>query len=186
MAQGPGEVEEEVVGAGDPGAATAVPASTTDEIRSQIEQTRGEMSETIDAIQTRLSPARALADVKDTVTDATVGRLKRLVDRSSGSGRSLLDTARDNPLPIALLATAGVGLIVRALNNGNRHQPKTPPRAPYEDGGHARRERTNRRARDTRRMVAAASASAACWAIWRAQTPTYALRKRGSAGDDMA
>jgi hypothetical protein len=43
MAQGPGEVE----------------APTTDDIRSQIEQTRADMSDTIDAIQTRLSPTQS-------------------------------------------------------------------------------------------------------------------------------
>lgn len=37
---------------------------TTDEIRSQIEQTRAEMSETIDAIQERLSPGRLIADAQ--------------------------------------------------------------------------------------------------------------------------
>src|SRR4029453_14346360 len=101
MAQGTGEVED---------------------IRSQIEQTRAEMSVTIDAIQTRLSPTRAIADVKDSVTDATVGRLRRLAHRASGSGRRLLETARENPLPVALLATAAVGLIVRSLNNRHRRR----------------------------------------------------------------
>ena len=127
MAQSPGEV---------------APAPTTDDIRSQIEQTRAEMSDTIDAIQTRLSPTRVMADVKDTVTDATVGRLKRLAHRTSGSGRSLLETARDNPLPVALLATAAVGLMIRALNNGHRRRPKTP-RTLTDGGGRERRERTN-------------------------------------------
>jgi Protein of unknown function (DUF3618) len=171
MAQGPGEVEEESVRTGDSSTAATVPAPTTDDIRSQIEQTRAEMSDTIDAIQTRLSPTRAIADVKDTVTDATVGRLKRLAHRTSGSGRSLLETARDHPLPVALLAMAAVGLIVRALNNGNRRRPKTP-RTLTDGGERERRERTNLAPRHSnRRLLAAASAGAACWAIWRAQTP---------------
>ena len=171
MAQGPGEVEDGAVRTGDPSTAATVPAPTTDDIRSQIEQTRAEMSDTIDAIQTRLSPARAIADAKDSMTDATVGRLKRLAHRTSGSGRSLLETARDNPLPVALLATAAVGLIVRALNNGNRRRPKTP-RTLNDGGARERRERINRASRHSnRRLLAAASAGAACWAIWRAQTP---------------
>jgi Protein of unknown function (DUF3618) len=142
MAQGPGEVEEESVRTGDSSTAATVPAPTTDDIRSQIEQTRAEMSDTIDAIQTRLSPTRAIADVKDTVTDAAVGRLKRLAHRTSGSGRSLLETARDNPLPVALLVTAAVGLIVRALNTGNRRRRKTP-RTLTDGGGRERRQRAN-------------------------------------------
>ena len=41
------------------------------------ERSLGEM---FAAIQTRLSPTRAIADVKDSLTDATVGRLKRLAE----------------------------------------------------------------------------------------------------------
>jgi hypothetical protein len=133
MAQGPGEVEEGSVRAGGTSTAATGTTPTTDDIRSQIEQTRAEMSDTIDAIQTRLSPARAIADAKDSVTEATVGRLKRLAHRTPGSGRSLLETARANPLPVALLATAAVGLIVRALNNGNRRRPNAP--RTLKDGG---------------------------------------------------
>ena len=158
MAQGPGEVEE---------------GPTTEEIRSQIEQTRAEMSDTIDAIQTRLSPTRAMADVKDSMTDATVGRLKRLAHRTSGSGRRLLEMARANPLPVALLATAAAGLIVRGLNSGNRRRPRAL-RALNDGGGRERRERTNPAHRHSnRRLLAAASAGAACWAIWRTRTPTF-------------
>ena len=110
MAQSPGEVEEGPVQPGDTSAAATAAAPTTDDIRSQIEQTRAEMSDTIDAIQTRLSPARAIADVKDSVTDATVGRLTRLAQRTPGSGRSLLETARDNPLAVlgAVAVTTGL------------------------------------------------------------------------------
>ena len=155
MAQGPGEVE----------------APTTDDIRSQIEQTRAEMGDTIDAIQTRLSPARALADAKDSVTEATVGRLKRLAHGTPGSGRSLLETARANPWPVALLASAAVGLIARALHNGNRRRPKAP-RTLIDGGERARRERRNPASRSgNRQLVVLASAAAACWAFWRAQTP---------------
>jgi hypothetical protein len=99
MAQGPGEVEEGSVRTGDTSTAATAAAPTTDDIRSQIEQTRAEMSDTIDAIQTRLSPARAIADAKDSVTEATVGRLKRLAHRMPGSGRSLLETiSRHHPM----------------------------------------------------------------------------------------
>jgi hypothetical protein len=127
MAQGPGEVA----------------APTADALRSQIEETRAQMSDTIDAIQTRLSPARVLADAKESVADATVGRVKRLARRLNDSSGSALETVRDNPLPIALVTTAIAGLTVWAL----RH-------------------------RNNRRLLAAAGAGAgaACWAIWRARS----------------
>ena len=97
MAQGSGEV-----------------GATTDEIRSQIEQTRGEMSDTIDAIQSRLSPKRVLADAKDSVTEATVERVKRL---SSASRSAVLQRMQDKRVPIVLLATAA-GLLVRSWTTG--------------------------------------------------------------------
>ena len=110
MAQSPGEVEEGPVRTGDTSTAATAAAPTTEDIRVQIEQTRAEMSDTIDAIQTRLSPARAIADAKDSVRDATVGRLTRLAQRTPGSGRSLLETARDNPLAVigSVAVTAGL------------------------------------------------------------------------------
>jgi hypothetical protein len=129
MAQGAGEVGEGLV---QTATADEVPsAPTSDEIRSQIEQTRAEMSDTIDAIQSRLSPKRVLADAKDSVTEATVRRVKRLAQRTSGSGRGVLQRVQANPLPVALVATAAAALLVRALTKGTRrrqHQrmPTTP------------------------------------------------------------
>jgi hypothetical protein len=40
-----------------------------------------EVSQTIDSIQARLSPRRLMTDAKQTVKDATVGRVKRLAHR---------------------------------------------------------------------------------------------------------
>jgi len=72
------------------------------EIRSDIEQTRAEMSETIDALQEKLDPSRiaeqvkeeirerageayesAKESVKQSVRDATIGRVERIVDNVS-------------------------------------------------------------------------------------------------------
>jgi len=60
------------------------PSATTTEIRSQIEQTRAEMSQTLDAIQARLSPRRLVNDAAQSVKDATVGRVKRLAAKTNG------------------------------------------------------------------------------------------------------
>ena len=129
MAQGSGEVGEGPVQTATADGIASAP--TSDEIRSQIEQTRAEMSDTIDAIQSRLSPKRVLADAKDAVTDATVGRVKRLTQRTYGSGGGVLQRVQDNPLPVALMATAAAGLLVLAMTNQKRrrrHQsmPSTP------------------------------------------------------------
>jgi hypothetical protein len=87
------------------------------EIRSQIERTRVEMSHTIDAIQDRLSPRRVMHEAKDTINEATIGRVKRLAHRvntamnANGSPRAsaAIDMARRNPL-----VSAAVGALVLA------------------------------------------------------------------------
>lgn len=50
------------------------------QIRAEIQQTRAEMSETIDAIQEKLSPQRVMEQARETVRDATVGRIERPLD----------------------------------------------------------------------------------------------------------
>lgn len=68
--------------------------------RAEIERTRADMSETVDAIQGRLSPENLKEQAKDRVREATVGRAQE-----AGSG--VVETIRQNPLPAAL---AGIGL----------------------------------------------------------------------------
>jgi hypothetical protein len=120
MAQGSDEVGEgpvpTVTGDGIP------PAPTSDEIRSQIEQTRAEMSDTIEAIQSRLNPKRVLADARDSVTEATVTRVKGLKKKTGGSWEGGLQRLRHNPLPVALMATAAAGFLMRALTNRKRRR----------------------------------------------------------------
>jgi hypothetical protein len=93
------------------------------ELRTQIERTRAELAHTIDAIQERLSPRRVMHDARDTISDATIGRAKRLAHRvteavHSGSATpnvsSALDSARNNPTLSALIGTA-VGALFFAL-----------------------------------------------------------------------
>jgi Protein of unknown function (DUF3618) len=90
--------------------------------RAQIEQTRAEMSTTIDAIQEKLSPQHIAQQAKDTVKEATVGKAQEMVTNAGdtaselintagssakGFGSSLMDTVKANPVPAAL---AGIGL----------------------------------------------------------------------------
>ena len=68
--------------------------------RAEIERTRADMSETVDAIQDRLSPESLKEQAKDRVKEATVGKAQE-----AGSG--IVGTIRANPLPAAL---TGIGL----------------------------------------------------------------------------
>jgi gas vesicle protein len=94
----------------------------TAEIRAGIEETRAEMSETIEAIQERLNPQHLKEQVKDqvreqfqeakaTVREATIGKAEDMVrnvgDTFDEARYGLMETIRQNPVPAALV---GIGL----------------------------------------------------------------------------
>jgi ElaB/YqjD/DUF883 family membrane-anchored ribosome-binding protein len=105
----------------EPDAVTPDPAldGEVDEVevtRVEIERTRAGMSETVDAIQERLSPENIKKHAKDRVKEATVGKAQE-----AGSG--LVDTIRQNPLPAAL---TGIGL-GWLLVNARKQSSSRPP-----------------------------------------------------------
>ncbi len=94
----------------------------TDGVRSQIEQTRSELGQTIDAIQQKLSPGNIADEAKSAVHDATVGSVSNAVgsatnamqqaasgveSTAAGMGNTVVETIKQNPIPAAL---AGLGL----------------------------------------------------------------------------
>lgn len=96
-----------------------VPADArTAEIRSEIEQTRGEMRETIDAIEDRIRPSRVMSRAADSVREATVGRVRSAASSAQSSFRSrtrdwnheggytIADRIRENPIPATLAAAS--------------------------------------------------------------------------------
>jgi len=116
----------------------AAAASSTDtddpaELRANIEQTRAEMSETVNALQERLSPTALKEQAQDQIHDikeqvkeqvqeqfehakymvreATIGRVENMVSNASDTitdtRDSVMDTIRQNPIPAALV---GIGL----------------------------------------------------------------------------
>lgn len=105
----------------------------TEHIKAQIEETRNQMGETIDAIQERLSFSNisdqvsehvnnAIESAKDTVYDATVGKavyfMKNMGNQISESkvGR----TAMDNPFPLLLIGLGAGLLAYNSYRGGNR------------------------------------------------------------------
>jgi ElaB/YqjD/DUF883 family membrane-anchored ribosome-binding protein len=114
------------------------PADQTDEevevIVTEIEQTRGEMTGTVQAIGDRLDPANIVQDAKETVREATVGRVEHMtsnaLETAGDTGSGILETIRQNPLPAAM-AAIGIGLLVMNRSNG-----RTANRADrYWEGG---------------------------------------------------
>src|SRR4051812_21559582 len=61
-------------------------ADATDEtasLRADIEQTRSELSTTIDAIQEKLNPQNIVDQAKETVREATVGKVEHMVSNAT-------------------------------------------------------------------------------------------------------
>ncbi|MBF6589614.1 MAG: DUF3618 domain-containing protein [Ktedonobacterales bacterium] len=92
-----------------------------EDVIEEIEQTRAEMTGTIDAIQERLSPQRLKQQAQDAIHDATIGRVEQVVsnvqDSARGAGNTILGTIRANPLPAALVG-AGLGwLFIKGRQN---------------------------------------------------------------------
>lgn len=91
------------------------PGSEAAEIKSEIERTRAEMSNTIGEIQERLSPDHLIQQAKDTVSEAATGKVRDIMHSASETaqmvaeetqyaGRSVASYVRSHPVQMALLA----------------------------------------------------------------------------------
>jgi len=107
-----------------------------DQIRAEIEDTRAEMSQTINEIQERLSPEHLMGQVKETVREATIGKVERVMETigevtepareamsRAGStikeaGTSVGNSMWRNPIPFALIGL-GVGMLWMKSRRGN-------------------------------------------------------------------
>jgi hypothetical protein len=85
----------------------------TQEIRAEIEQTRGDMSETIDAIQERLRPGKIVADARERVRDATTQKVRQMAFRASDAAN------RQNLLPAALIGIGTAWLLMNRSGNSS-------------------------------------------------------------------
>ena len=90
-------------------------SNETAEIKSEIERTRVEMSETLGEIQERLRPDHLIQQAKDTVADAATGKVRNIMhsagetatmvaDQTKYASRSVADYVREHPVQVALLA----------------------------------------------------------------------------------
>jgi Protein of unknown function (DUF3618) len=100
----------------------------TREIRNQIEETRVEMGQTIDAIQEKLKPRNLVASATDRVRNAATERVREMADTASHTAQqamdytrdmtsSMADSARRNPIPLALI---GIGAAWLLANRSRR------------------------------------------------------------------
>ncbi len=136
------------------------PDAPTDivETRVEIEQTRADMSETIDAIQERLSPQNVKEQVKTTVQDATTKARDRaqgaIVERAQGARSTMIQTIKQNPMPAALTAVSLGWLVVsgRTESSGQGSDGSSSSQTAGQTHGKARE--TASHARDRVRQTA--------------------------------
>ena len=112
-------------------------------LRADIETTRAAMSDTLSQIQERLNPARLKEQARETVREATIGRVKQMArnagDKASDAGRGIIDVMRDNPLPLAMIGLGAGWLLMNSRRRGRvdyHHDVLLTERAPigYESG----------------------------------------------------
>ncbi len=136
-----------------------------EEISEEIEHTRAELSETIDAIQARLAPqhlveqargaardasASLVEETKSALREATLGRAEQFVGKAGrkvnefeysarGASNSMMDTIRQNPIPAAM-AAIGIGWLLSRRKSGHMAHTHSPDswmfsEHAYEDHG---------------------------------------------------
>jgi ElaB/YqjD/DUF883 family membrane-anchored ribosome-binding protein len=99
-------------------------AADTEEIRSEIERTRVEMSETLGEIQDRLRPDHLMQQARDGVTQAASEKARSIMtsagetaatvaDQARGVGGSLASYVREHPVQVALTVGALAWWIMR-------------------------------------------------------------------------
>lgn len=101
-------------------------------IRAHIEQTRAQMSETVDTIQARLSPENLKQQAQEAIREATVGKVKDManqVENKVSNWRSnMMTTIRQNPVPAALVAI-GVGWLLMSETDEYAYGRSMRPRS---------------------------------------------------------
>src|ERR1051325_11451833 len=113
-----------------------------EQIRAESEDTRDEMSQTINEIQERLSPDHLMGQVKETVREATIGKVERIMETigevtepareaMSRAGTTIKAAGQEvgngiwkNPIPIALIGL-GVGMLFMKSRRGNGYSYDT-------------------------------------------------------------
>ena len=130
----------------------------TEQLRADIEDTRADMTQTINEIQERLSPDYLVDQVKETVREATIGKVERVVGQVGETlsevtepalamagragnaikevGTTVADKLYKNPIPVALIGL-GVGMLVIRNFRGPSYgsaPPSLQNRSNYELG----------------------------------------------------
>ena len=124
--------------------------SNTGQLRADIEDTRAEMTQTINEIQERLSPEHLMGQVKETVRDATIGKVERVMEKVGETISEVAEPAREvagiagtaikdagtsvassvwrNPIPVALIGL-GIGMLFMRKSRRDGYDATLRPRS---------------------------------------------------------
>ena len=102
-------------------------------IRAEIEHTREEMSETIDAIQERLRPGNIVAGATERVREATTEGVKNMAESASETAKNAMEKTREmtgdvaefgreNAIPAALIGVGVAWLVIDRIRDGRDHR----------------------------------------------------------------
>jgi hypothetical protein len=125
-----------------------ITSEETQRLHSEIEETRENLGETIDAIQERLSLANlseqvsekvndVIESAKDTVYDATLGKAVKFMKQArdgvmqTSAGRTIMA----NPIPFALIGAGAAILIYNGVGNRNKRTRRAGYRTTNFVGG---------------------------------------------------
>jgi len=104
-----------------------------EDLENDIAATRDEMTDTVQTIGERLDPANIVQDAKDTVREATVGKVEQMtsnaMDTATDAGSGIVETIRRNPIPTAM-AAIGIGWLLMNRSDG---RPSYRSRAAWND-----------------------------------------------------
>ena len=100
-------------------------AEDPDSLRAQIEQTRSEMSETLEAIKTKLDPHVLMEEAKDKVYEATIGKAAEALDTAKEVALEarnklhevkvhVVGVAKRNPVPMVVVGAVLGWVLLRA------------------------------------------------------------------------
>src|SRR5689334_21201760 len=67
----------------------------TEQLRADIEDTRADMTQTINEIQERLSPENLVGQVKETVREATIGKVEKVMGQVGETLSGVTEPARE-------------------------------------------------------------------------------------------
>jgi hypothetical protein len=110
-----------------PSGYTSATEPRTREIRAEIEQTREQMSETVDAIQERLRPGQLAANAAESVKQAARERVRDVAESDS------VQYVRANPMPAAMIGIGIAGLAWLAFGGNEPRRYRGRSLGPFRD-----------------------------------------------------